>query len=210
MELRTRIRKRRLELKMSQAELAKKLGYISRSSIAKIEAGVNDLTQSKIMEFADALMTTPEYLMGFDEAKFGVTECKISKGVKIPVLGRVAAGMPIEAVEDIEDYEEIPEAMAARGDFFALRIQGKSMEPKFSDGDVVIVRKQDDIDSGEIGVVIVNGSDATVKKVMKQENGIMLVATNQVVYPPKYYDRKAIEELPVRIIGRVVELRAKF
>jgi repressor LexA len=118
--------------------------------------------------------------------------------------------MPIEAVEDIEDYEEIPEAMAARGDFFALRIQGKSMEPKFSDGDVVIVRKQDDIDSGEIGVVIVNGSDATVKKVMKQENGIMLVATNQVVYPPKYYDRKAIEELPVRIIGRVVELRAKF
>lgn len=110
----------------------------------------------------------------------------------------------------IIDYEEISMAMASQGEYFALRIKGKSMEPKFSDGDVVIVRKQEDLESGEIGVIIVNGCDATVKKVIKQENGILLIANNQEVYPPKYYSRSDIENLPVRILGRVVELRGEI
>lgn len=136
----------------------------------------------------------------------------VRKGHKIPVLGKVAAGIPIEAIEnyDSDEWEEIPEEMATSADYFALKIEGKSMEPKFSEGDVVIVKKQDDVESGEIGVVIVNGSDATVKKVVKQDNGIMLVASNQSVYPLKFYDINSVENLPVRIIGKVVELRAKF
>jgi repressor LexA len=208
MSLYERIKKRREKLGMTQEELASKMGYKSRSSINKIELGKSDIPQSKIVAFAKALNTTPSYLMGWIDNE---TRKKSSvKGVQIPVLGRVAAGVPIEAIEDIEDYEEIPENMATRGEYFALRINGESMEPKFSDGDVVIVRKQEDVESGEIGVVIVNGSDATVKKVMKQDEGIMLIATNQVVYPPKYYDRKSIADLPVKILGRVVELRAKF
>ncbi|MDW7668045.1 MAG: XRE family transcriptional regulator [Bacillota bacterium] len=133
-----------------------------------------------------------------------------TKGVKIPVLGTIAAGIPIEAVEDVEDYEEISSELSSTGEFFALRIKGESMEPKFSEGDVVIVRKQEDIESGEIGVVIVNGSDATVKKVMKEDNGIMLVGTNPQVYSPKFYNSKQIVELPIKIIGKVIELRAKF
>lgn len=80
-----------------------------------------------------------------------------SKGIRIPVLGEVRAGYPMKAVENIIDYEEIDEGLARRGEYFALRIKGDSMEPKFSKGDIVIVRKQQTADSGDIVVALVNG-----------------------------------------------------
>jgi len=214
MELYRRIKMRREELDMSQDELAAKVGYKSRSTIAKIESGINDIPQSKLKIFAQALETNVSYLMGWDENYSFTSEyCNSKKTVKatsIPVLGKVAAGIPIEAIENIEDYEEISESMASNGEYFALKVQGTSMEPKFSEGDIIIARKQDDIESGEIGVVMVNGSTATVKKIIKQEKGILLVATNQAVFPPKFYDNQDIENFPVKILGKVVELRAKF
>lgn len=130
-------------------------------------------------------------------------------GVRVPVYGNVAAGIPIEAITDIEDYEEISQEMAAKGEYAALRIHGDSMEPKMSDGDVVIVRLQETIESGETAIVMVNGSDATCKKIMRTDEGIMLIATNPK-YAPMFYSNKQIEDLPVRIWGKVVELRAKF
>lgn len=133
-----------------------------------------------------------------------------SRGVRIPVLGRVIAGIPIEAIEEIIDYEEITEQMARTGDFFALQIKGDSMEPQMSENDVVIVRKQEDLDSGQIGIVLVNGDEATVKKVVKKENGIMLIPFNSDKYEPWFYDQFDIETKPVKIIGRVVELRKKY
>lgn len=224
MKLYERIKERREALNMSQDELAVKLGYKSRSSINKIELGKSDIPQSKIKAFADALDTTPGYLMGWEEkskiwdeefnkdGKLAEDIKKIEKGVKIPVLGTIAAGIPIEAIEhyNSDEWEEIPEKMALHAHYFALKIQGDSMEPKFSEGDVVIVKKQSDVESGEIAVVIVNGCDATVKKVIKEPNGIMLVANNAAAYAPKFYDQEAVINLPVRIIGKVVELRAKF
>lgn len=201
----TRIKELRLRMGLTQEELGKKIG-VGKAAIHKYEAGyVENLKRTTLSNLAQVLETTPTYLMGWDD-----NNENIFKSVKIPVLGRISAGIPLEAIEDIKDYEEIPKYMADRGEYFALRIQGESMEPKFSDDDVVIIKRQDNVESGEIAVVIVNGSDATVKRVMKQENGIMLIATNQAVYPPKFYDNKAIEELPVRILGKVVELRAKF
>ena len=133
----------------------------------------------------------------------------MKKGVTINVLGRVAAGIPIEAVEDIIDTEEISEDMASTGDFFGLRIHGDSMEPKMSEGDVVIVRKQDDAESGEIVIAMVNGCDATCKRLKKYADGIMLLSNNPK-YEPMIFSKEEIETKPVRIIGRVVELRAKF
>ncbi len=130
-------------------------------------------------------------------------------GVKIPVLGKVAAGVPIEAIEDVLDYEEITNEMASNGDYFALKINGQSMEPKFSEGDVVIVRKQEDIECGDIAIVLVNGQDATCKKVLKYDNGISLISTNPA-FSPMYYNAEQVEKIPIRIIGKVVELRAKF
>ena len=132
-----------------------------------------------------------------------------SKAVKIPVLGTVMAGIPLEAIEDIIDYEEISVEMARQGDYFALKVKGDSMEPKISAGDVVIVRKQDDVDSGDLAIVLVNGNEATIKKVMKFNGGINLVPNNPA-YSVMTYTNEQIESLPVNVIGKVVELRAKF
>lgn len=131
------------------------------------------------------------------------------KGVVINVLGRVAAGIPIEAIEDVIDTEEITEELASTGEFFGLQIHGKSMEPRMKEGDIVIVRKQDDAESGDIVIAMVNGDEATCKKLIKHEQGISLVSFNSE-YEPIYFTPIDIQEKPVKIIGRVVELRAKF
>lgn len=127
----------------------------------------------------------------------------------IPVLGCVRAGYPAEAVENILDYEEISEEMARQGEFFALRVKGDSMLPRFVDGDVVIVRKQEDIDSGDIAIMLVNGDEATIKKVQKFKGGINLIPANSA-YDTLTFTDKQIIELPVTCLGKVVELRAKF
>ncbi len=132
-----------------------------------------------------------------------------SKGVEINVLGRVAAGIPIEAITDIIDTEEISEKLARTGEFFGLQIKGDSMEPKISEGDTVIVRQQDDAESGEIVIATVNGSEATCKRLRKYRDGIELISNNPS-YEPMFFSNEEIEQKPVRIIGRVVELRAKF
>ena len=184
---------------MSQDELAKKVGYSSRSSINKIEKEINDVPQSKILEFAKILGTTVDYLLNIEE-----------QPTRIPVLGTVKAGIPITAVQEILDYEEISSEMARCGEYFALRIKGDSMEPRMHEGDVVIVKQQSTVDSGQIAIVLVNGDEATVKKVRFRDNGIELIAFNSYVYEPHFYSAEDIQRLPVEIIGRVVELRAKF
>lgn len=130
-------------------------------------------------------------------------------GVVINVLGRVAAGIPIDAVTDIIDTEEISLEMARTGEFFGLQIKGDSMEPKISDGDVVIVRQQNDAESGDIVIATINGDEATCKRIRKYRDGIELVSNNPC-YEPMFFSNEEIENKPVRIIGRVVELRAKF
>lgn len=204
MALGENIKQARMKAQISQDELAKRLGYKSRSTIAKIESGENDLTQKKVAAFAKALNVSIDFLMD------GKGNENNSQGVRIPVLGRIVAGIPLEAIEEIEDYEEIPRKMAASGEFFALRIKGRSMEPKLSEGDIVIVRKQEDVDSGDTAIVLVNGDEATVKQIKKTEAGIMLIGFNVEVYQPHFYSNEQIETLPVRIIGKVVESRHKW
>ena len=131
------------------------------------------------------------------------------KGVTINVLGCVAAGIPIEAIEDIIDTEEISEEMAATGEYFGLKIHGNSMEPRIMDGDVVIVKRQDDAESGDIIIATINGDEATCKRLRKLRDGIELISNNPS-YNPMFYDNREIIEKPVRILGKVVELRGKF
>lgn len=132
-----------------------------------------------------------------------------SESIRVPVLGRVAAGIPIEAVEDIIDYEEIPKEMAKGNDYFALKIKGDSMEPRIWNGDVVIVRKQDDAESDEIIIATVNGDDATCKRLMKYKDAIGLLSLNSK-YPPMMFSKDEISKKPVRILGKVVEVRGKL
>lgn len=203
-KLYSNIKRLREEQGLSQDALAKLTGYTDRSSITKIEKGLVDLQQSKIELFAKALGTTTKDLVGWDDEPN-----QKKKGVTINVLGRVAAGIPIEAVTDIIDTEEIPEEMARTGEFFGLQIHGDSMEPKFSEGDVVIVRQQDDAESGDIVIAMINGDDATCKRLRKYRDGIELISNNPS-YDPMFFSNEEIERKPVKIIGRVVELRAKF
>lgn len=144
-----------------------------------------------------------------DKSETTTEETFKSKGVKIPVLGEVAAGVPIEAIEDIIDYEEITEEMAQTGEFFGLKIKGDSMYPRICDGDVVIVRQQNSCDTGDVVVVLVNGEAATVKKIRKQKDGILLIPFN-TSFEPMFFSNEEIQSLPVNVIGKVIELRGKF
>lgn len=197
-----RLKTLRIQRKMTQSELAKKI-YISQPAYSKYEVGTASPNPETLSKIADALDVSVDYLLGSDSqpARPGY--------IRIPVLGRVAAGIPIDAIEEVIDWEDISAEAAGDGEYFGLQIKGHSMEPKISDGDVVIVRRQPDVDSGDIAVVLVNGDDATVKKVKKSPQGVTLIPSNPA-YEPMYYSNEEIESLPVQILGRVVELRAKF
>ena len=146
----------------------------------------------------------------FSNPDIGAQSWQSSSGIQIPVLGKVAAGIPISAITDILDYEEIsPDMIKDGSEYFALSIKGDSMEPKISEGDVVIVKKQENCESGQIAIVQINGDEATCKKLVKKSNGIVLQSFNPA-YEPMYFSDEEIEDLPLKVIGRVVELRAKF
>ena len=207
LELYKNIKRLREEKGMSQDTLAKLTGYTDRSSITKIEKRQVDLQQSKIELFAKALGTTARELVGWENKP--LTEKK-KTGVIINVLGSVAAGIPISAVEDIIDEEEVTEDMARQGNLFGLRIKGHSMEPNICDGDTVIVKEQPDAENGETVVVLINGDEATCKKIYKYEDGSIRLVPNNPAFSPKLYTLDEISTLPVTIVGKVIELRRKF
>ena len=177
--------------------------HVTQKAVSFYELGQRDMPNAVLEKLASYFHVSTDYLLGRDEPH------KI-KGVKIPVLGTIAAGIPVEAVEEILDYEEITEEMAAQGQYFALRVKGRSMEPKFIEGDTVIVKKQSTVDSGRVAVVLVGNEEATLKQVNIDENGITLVGYNALVYAPHYYNKKDVAALPVQILGEVVELRRKI
>lgn len=213
MQLYENIKKRRNELNMTQTELAQKTGYSDKSMIAKIEKGTVDIPISKIDEFAKALHISAGDLMGNPEKKSPTILLEISsaktEAVRIPVLGDVAAGIPIDAIEDILDYEEIPAELAEQGQFFGLRIKGDSMEPRICEGDVVIVKKQEDADSGDIVIACINGDSATCKRLIKYPDQIVLMPLNNK-YDPIIFTMEDVQNTPLTIIGKVVELRGKL
>lgn len=195
------VKKMTAEQNMSMSELARRVG-IAKSAISRYFNGTRELPLNRIGDFASALHTTPNFLLG-------VKEDTNSQGIKIPVLGTVAAGIPILAVEDILDYEEIPQSWQNQGEFFGLRIKGDSMKPDINDGDTVIVKQQSTANNGDVVIALVNGDDATCKKFEKLDNGIMLISNNSE-YSPMYFSNEEVITKPVVIVGRVVELRRKF
>lgn len=207
MNFKTRLKQLRNERKINQRELAKYL-KVAPSTISMYENGQREPNFEVLEVLADFFNVDMNYLLGKTDK---TTKLLIDKpqGLKIPVLGTVAAGIPISAVEDILDYEEVPQSWENQGEFFALKIKGDSMEPRMESGDVVIVRQQSDANSGDTVIVLVNGDDATCKRLEKTDNGIMLVSTNPK-YPPMFYSLDDIETKPVVILGKVVELRQKY
>lgn len=185
---------------MTQAQLASLCG-VHQTAVSQWEKGRTDPDKNSIITLSEIFNVSADTIMGL--------ELRNEKKNLIPVLGYVRAGIPIEAVQEILDYEEISESMAASGEHFALRVTGDSMEPRICDGDVVIVRRQSDVDSGDIAVVLVNSMDATIKKIIKKGTSISLVPFNPN-YDVTIFTAQEIASLPVTIVGKVVELRGKF
>ena len=197
-----RLREARKAKGLTQVEVSRIIG-ISQNGYSDWETGKNRVDARSLGRLAELYGVTVNYLLGIDENDAP------AKGVRIPVLGSVAAGIPIEAIQDIVDYEEIDADMAAAGEYFGLRIKGSSMEPRIREGDVVIVRRQEEAETGDTVVVLVNGDSATVKRIKIEPNGIALIPNNPAYYT-RFYSAAEVELLPVRIIGKVVELRGKL
>lgn len=201
-EIAKRIRLRRKELGLTTDELAKKMGYKDRSSISKIESGNADIPQSKVLAFARALDTTTAYLIGIDDAKEGTY---IPPGYipppltyKVPLVGRIACGQPITAEQNIEDYIDVP---VDRHADFCLLCEGDSMiDVGIDDGDLVYIRKQEDVDNGQIAAVRI-GDEATLKRVYKYPGKLILQPAN-AAYPPLSYVGPELDS--IRIEGKVV------
>lgn len=194
-----RIKVRREELNMSQDELAKKLGYKSRSSLNKIELNLRDLPQTKIKAIADALNTTPAYIMGWEDNSITVPNIiPVPQMVKKPLIGSIACGAPILAEEHIEDYIDVPAHIHAD---FALRCKGDSMiNARIFDGDIVYIRQQDTIENGEIAAVLIE-SEATLKRVRLYDDHISLEPENPMYKPFVYWGN---EMNAIRILGKAV------
>lgn len=199
-----RLRVLRENAEKTQREMAELL-CINRVSYTQYENDKRTPPPDTLKKIADIFNVSVDYLLGNTRHEINQT----SKYVRLPVWGRIVAGIPMDAVEEVIDWEEIPREMAATGEFFGLKVKGHSMEPRILEGDVVIVKRQADVESGKVAVVLINGNEATLKRVKKQENGITLIANNISVYEPHFYTNDEIEKLPVQILGEVVELRGK-
>lgn len=213
-ELYERIKARRLELGLTIEELAYRMGYKDKSSISKIENGKADIPQSKVVAFARALNTTTAYLMGIDEAKERTIQVDSNPLIKIgspyhpksqmPLLGRVAAGLPMFAEENIEGY--IANDFTDGEIYYGLYVHGDSMTAAgVDDGDIVIVRQQPCVEENQIAVVLVNGNDATIKY-FRQEGDMVILSPRSLnpSHQVQIYDRRKV---PIEVIGRVVQIR---
>ena len=203
MELSDRLKKLRQEKQLYQKDVASAIN-IDRTTYVKYEKGSSKPDAATLMALANLFEVSTDYLVGKDSI-----DKPVKQGIRIPVYGHVAAGIPIDAIEDILDYEEITEDEARKGEYFALQIKGHSMEPRIYDKDVVIVRRQSTVDNGDIAIILVNGEEATCKKIKKTPEGVMLIPLNPD-YDTMFYSNNDIEQLPVAILGKVVEVRSKF
>lgn len=202
-----RLRVLRKQLGISADDVAKALN-VSRATIFRYEKGdIEKVPGSKLEPLAKVLHTTPAYLMGWEEdqsVKPSIPQNAIpyAPTQRIPILGRISAGLPLYADEQIEGYTYTD--LNHGGEYFALRVQGDSMNAiRIYDGDLLIVRKQDIVEDGEIAVVMVNDDEATVKCWHKRENIVMLEpkSTNPA-HQMQIYDAR---ETPIRVIGKVVQ-----
>ena len=193
----SRIRARREALGWSQEELGKRLGYKSRSSINKIELDQRNLTQSKIKAIADALCTTPSYIMGWDNTEELGNPAPAIPFIRVPRVGAIACGEPILAEQNVEGYDQVP---AWTNCDFTLVCKGDSMiGARIFDGDIVCIRSQPDVENGEIAAVQVGDDEATLKRVKKFPDHIILEPENPNYRPLVFWDE---EMKTVRVLGK--------
>ena len=203
-----RIKKLRKEHKLTQEELGKMLG-VQKAAIQKYEKGtVTNIKKESLLKLADILGTTPEYILGWDGAASGLEPVSAAAFVKVPVIGRVAAGISCFAENNIVDYESVLKADVRGNEQYAfLRVVGDSMYPMLMENDLVLVRCQTTVDSGSIAVVIVDGEDGVIKRVVYGDDFIELQSINPM-YPPRRFEGRDV--LRIRVFGLVKEVKRKL
>lgn len=205
---------RRTELGITQKEVADFVG-VSEATVSRWESGhIDNMRRDRIAALSKILRMSPLAIMGIDDDLSSRLPNMVSieaRTFRVPIVGRVAAGRPIVADEEIVGYEYIDNKYSKDGhEYFGLRIVGKSMEPTIMDGDIVIVRRQNYVENGEIAIVLIDGEEATAKEVKESADGITLIGHNTAVYTPHFYSAQEVKNLPVQIIGRVVQSIRKF
>lgn len=198
-----RIKSLRQQKGLSQQELAKLL-FVNQTAVSQWERGVTNPSTDTAIALASLFDVSVDYLLGRN------IEIPVRIKRTIPVLGTIPAGVPMEAIEDSIDYEDLsPEEAADSHEYFGLKIRGRSMMPEYLDGDTIIVRRQETARTGEDVVVMVNGDDATFKRLQRTSDGITLIPLNTAEFSPVFYTNSQIESLPVHVLGVCVELRRK-
>ncbi len=204
---------RRKQLGYTQKEIASMVN-VSEATVSRWESGeIANMRRDRINVYAKALKVDPSFIMTgecgdeYDSLMQRVGAMPLSITGTIPVLGRVAAGMPLYAQENIESYISVD--YPNPNEYTALRVNGDSMNAaRIDDGDIIIIRKQDIVENGEIAVVIVNGDDATVKRYHRDGNIVTL--TPQSYNPEHTVQIYSLKDVPIRIFGKVVEVRRSF
>ena len=202
-----RLKRRRKELGMSAEAVAEKLG-VSPSTVYRYESGeINKMGIDKLQPIAEAINTTPAYLMGWSEEPsplpLSAEDIDMTRLRKIPILGRIAAGTPIYAEENIEGYAYT--TLNGGAEYFGLKVRGDSMDAAgIKDGYTVIVRRQPEVENGQIAVCLINGQDATLKRFSRDGDVITLMpqSTNPENHPFVYNQK----DTKVEILGLVVKV----
>lgn len=199
--------KRAREINNITLEEAGEKVHVHKSTILRWENGETEKFKIPTLEIlASFYDVNPAWLMGYDVPMKSIPIDNIEK-IKVPLLGTVKAGYDYLAEENIVGYESI-DNVSDKENYYALTVTGDSMEPLFSDGDIAIVHKQDDFESGNTCIILINGDEATVKKVVRMEDGIDLIAMNPY-YPTRHFTKKDMQDIPVKIIGKVIEARKR-
>lgn len=194
-----KIRHYRKEKNLTQEDLGKMIGT-KKATISNYETGYRSPNQDVLFDLAEALDVSINDLFPRTEPK-NITP--VTGFQRIPVIGKIACGEPIDAIENIADYREVPkDYLNYSGELFFLEATGDSMEPKIPDGSYVLCRKQEDVESGEIAAVLVNGDEeTTLKKVIKQGNTILLQPLNE-----SYSPYIVTKENPAKIVGKALRV----
>lgn len=207
MDMGERLKELRLKKGATQEEVGKVIN-VTKPTIMKYEKGlVENLKRSSIEKLAKYFEVAPSYLMCLDENK---TDRLGNPVTSIPILGTVKAGYDYLAQENWIGTIDIETSLVGNGDeYFALKVHGDSMFPVLIEDDIVIIKKQNDFENGDIVVAIINGDEATIKKGKKSDSSILLQPLNSA-YEPLIFTKDEAKTIPVAIIGVVKQLKREF
>lgn len=199
------IKSRRKELNLTLEQVGDLVG-VGKSTVRKWETGdIENMKRDKIVKLAKALRVSPSYIMGIEDEK---TQLETIPVKKIPVVSKISAGMPIYTEENLIDYIYFAtKNLNSNKEEFGLQVSGDSMDKLFQDGDVVVVEKDSTVENGQLGVVLVNGYNGTVKRIRYNNDQIILIPESN---NPSHYPQVYGKDDEVKIVGRVVASQKLF